>query len=37
MDKVGGGSKGLAVGPRRGKDKGSYPGPQAEVENDEDH
>jgi hypothetical protein len=37
MDKDGGGSIGPVVGLGRGKDKRIYPGPQAEVENDEDH
>jgi hypothetical protein len=37
MDKVGGGSIGLTVGPGRGEDKQSYPGPQAEEEDDANH
>jgi hypothetical protein len=37
MDKDGGGSTGPTVGPGRGKDKCSYPGPQVEEENDEYH
>jgi hypothetical protein len=37
MDKAGGGSIGLTLGPRRGKYKRIYLGPQAEAKNDEDH
>jgi hypothetical protein len=37
MEKAGGGSIGLALGPGRGKYKRIYLGPQAEAENDEDH
>jgi hypothetical protein len=37
MEKAGGGSKGLALGLGRGRDKHSYPGPQVEAGNDEYH
>jgi len=37
MEKAGGGSIGIALGPGRGKYKRIYLGPQAEEENDEDH
>jgi hypothetical protein len=37
MDKDRGRSTGPSLGPEKGKDKRSHPGPQAKAENDEDH
>jgi hypothetical protein len=37
MDKARGGSKGPVVGPGRGEDKRSYPGPQVEVKDNVNH